>query len=747
MAAPRLRLRRGTDNPVTLTDVGEVFETGSATQALVGEPLFTDTNPTYLGLSPVSASAEAGTGTGDFYIADGGSSFVHIGGSSYTARVDSFLVDQDPRDNTGVSEGAKVILEEGGPIGTAETITIKAPVQDAATNSYGMILPVGAPADPGQYLLEYDQATEQLSFVEQVASEQLTTRQVPEDDNATPDEYYLTFVANNNADPGALEFFFTEENLILQPDKDGNAGGTISSLQITGEYVASTGFFSGTGSTDATAVTTNFATEPTGNLLTKTVNIGTGGVNGSAANINIGVTSGTTTINSPIVVGAALVQNVFDSVATTVNAFGAATTSNIAYDGTETSTTNIADGATANTFTNTVNIATNGVAGSTTNVNIGSAEAGTTVFLGTDDNTLGNVETGAVQMDGGLGVAGNASIGGSLDVTTNLIVDGTITNNNATNNTLGDLGTGAVQLAGGLAVSLNTTIGGDLVVEGGDISGDPNNTTNAASIFNDSTGTVNVANAATTVDEYSAATSLDIGYNGTATSTTNIVTGAAANGSTKTVNIGTGAGAGTTNINIGTGGALNSTTNIVFGSTTDQDSTTVTINGNLTVIGEQTVTNINTTNTNVQDALLALNSGMGTGTGALANNTNDVGLFIERGTAEDNAFVGYDEDTDFFVMAYIDSAKTAAGFVTFEGAIVPGDAAETPLDFLPIQVGSLRISDATSRRGDELIAEGASVDDVVIGHLTAAAANTEFSVTDATAGRHLYNVVIDGGSF
>ena len=697
MAAPRLRLRRGTTNPVELTDVGEIFESGSATQALVGEPLFVDTN----GAVPTSE----GNGGGDFYIADGGSSFVHIGGSSYTARVDSFLVDQ-----TSAGAGAQIIFEEGGAIANAETITLQAPADGDAVNSYTIKLPLGAPTTAGTYVLEYDQATSQLSFEAQVASEQLATQQAPNDADGTPDNYYLTFVSDNNPNGSPeLESFYTEANLILQPDKDGSGGGTISSLQITGEYVASTGYFSGTGSTDTASVTTNFATEPTASGNTKAVNVGTGAASGSTTNVNIGsVEGGTTTINSGTVVGAATTQNVFNTTATTVNAFGAASTINMgAVGGTMTVandvvdldgdlnvdggdiTTNLTSFNLLNTTATTVN-----AFGAATTVQIGLAGASTTNINGTTANTLGTLD-GALVVDGGAYVAGN------------------------------------------------TTIGGDLAVEGGDIVADPAALNNTATLFNTSTGTVNVANAATTVDEYSAATSLDIGYNSTASSTTSIAVGAVASGNTKEVNIGTGTGAGTTNINIGTGGATNSTTNVTFGSTTDQDSTTVTINGNLTVLGTQTTTNINTTNTNVQDALLALNSGMASNT----NNTNDVGLFIERGTAETNAFVGYDESADFFVMAYIDSAKTAAGSVTFEGAIVSGDTAETPLDFLPIQVGSLRISDATSRRGDGLIAEGASVDDVVIGHLTAAAANTEFSVSDATAGRHLYNVVIDGGSF
>jgi hypothetical protein len=63
---------------------------------------------------------------------------------------------------------------------------------------------------------------------------------------------------------------------------------------------------------------------------------------------------------------------VFDTTATTINAFGAATTGNIGYDGTDTSATNISTGAAASTKVKTINIGTGSAAGSTTNVVIGS---------------------------------------------------------------------------------------------------------------------------------------------------------------------------------------------------------------------------------------------------------------------------------------------------------------------------------------------------------------------------------------
>lgn len=85
----------------------------------------------------------------------------------------------------------------------------------------------------------------------------------------------------------------------------------------------------------------------------------------------------------------------------------------------------------------------------------------------------------------------------------------------------------------------NATLSGDIAVNGGDI-------TSTSATFN------MVTSGSTTVNAWSAATTLNFGYTSTAASTTNISTGAAASGVTKTVNVGTGGAAGsTTNINLG----------------------------------------------------------------------------------------------------------------------------------------------------------------------------------------------------
>lgn len=66
----------------------------------------------------------------------------------------------------------------------------------------------------------------------------------------------------------------------------------------------------------------------------------------------------------------------FDTTATTVNAFGAATTGNFGYDGTAASTTNISIGANTSGVVKAVNIGTGGASGSTTNITLGSVTAG-----------------------------------------------------------------------------------------------------------------------------------------------------------------------------------------------------------------------------------------------------------------------------------------------------------------------------------------------------------------------------------
>jgi hypothetical protein len=108
------------------------------------------------------------------------------------------------------------------------------------------------------------------------------------------------------------------------------------------------------------------------------------------------------------IVAASATMGLFDTTATTVDAFGATTTLNLGYDSTAASTTNISTGAVANATTKTVNIGTGGATGSTTNINLGSASGGT------------------------------VTVNNNLTVTGDLTVNGTTTTVNSTTVTLDD---------------------------------------------------------------------------------------------------------------------------------------------------------------------------------------------------------------------------------------------------------------------------------------------------------------------
>jgi hypothetical protein len=115
---------------------------------------------------------------------------------------------------------------------------------------------------------------------------------------------------------------------------------------------------------------------------------------------------------------------------------------------------------------------------------------------------------------------------------------------------------------------------------------------------------------------FAAATTLTLGYGSTASSTTNISTGAVGSGNTKT-------------INIGTGGAAGSTTNINLG---DGDGGTVTVNKDLVVTGDLTVngttTTINSTTLDIDDINITVAKGA-----ANAAAANGAGLTVDGASA------------------------------------------------------------------------------------------------------------------
>ena len=85
----------------------------------------------------------------------------------------------------------------------------------------------------------------------------------------------------------------------------------------------------------------------------------------------------------------------------------------------------------------------------------------------------------------------------------------------------------------------------------------------------------------------------------------------------------------------------------------------LTLSGDLTVNG--TTTTLNTTNTVVSDNLIELNNGV-------ASNANDSGIVIERGSTGDNAFMGWDESADEFILGTTTATGSSTGDLTITAA-------------------------------------------------------------------------------
>jgi len=261
-------------------------------------------------------------------------------------------------------------------------------------------------------------------------------------------------------------------------------------LTLSGDAAVNGGDLTTTASTfnliDANATTVNFA--------------------GAATALDIGATSGTLTINNPTVVGSQTTQNLFNTTATTLNIGGAATTVNL------------------------------GAASGTTTVNNNLTATGNLNVDATTQST--NTTSGALIVDGGVGVAKNLNVGGDVLITGNLQVDGVVTTLNTATLDVEDLnitvakGAGSASAANGagltvdganatftyadsddswnvnklfkgtsasfsanLAVTGDSTLTGDLAVNGGDLT----TTQTTFNLLNATATTLNVGGAATSL--------------------------------------------------------------------------------------------------------------------------------------------------------------------------------------------------------------------------------------------------------
>ena len=224
---------------------------------------------------------------------------------------------------------------------------------------------------------------------------------------------------------------------------------------------------------------------------TKTINIGTGGTTTAITAINIGSSTGTTTtvygltatspsIGTSIVTGNSSFD-VFNTTATTINAFGAATTANIGYTGIgAASTTNISTAALTGAFTKTINIGTGGTTGSTTTINIGSSTGTTTNIYGLT-LTSPSISTSLATASTSFNLINDTATTGNLFGAATTIgigaATGTLTVNNAT-----------VTLSNATVLNIN-----------GSNPSIVTSSTGIASVFNTNTGTGNLFGAATVI--------------------------------------------------------------------------------------------------------------------------------------------------------------------------------------------------------------------------------------------------------
>ncbi len=336
-------------------------------------------------------------------------------------------------------------------------------------------------------------------------------------------------------------------------------------LYVQNSFVTSNQIVTGDVAVNGGDITTSATTFNLLNTTATTVN-----AFGAATSVALGAATGTLTINNPTIASSAATVNLLNGTSTTVNAFTGGTTVNI---GAATGTTTV-----KNNFT---------VDGSTIN-----ASAATVNVLNTPSavTAFANSSTFAIGATTGTLTVNNPTIVGSQ--TTQTLWNTTATTINAFG--------AATAINLGAATGTATINNATVALNGGTVS------------TNKTTFTL-LNTTATTVDAFGAATTLNVG-NATAAQTVNLATGATTSGATKTVNVGTSGAAGsTTNVNVGSSVAGTTTLN------------------SATVVGAATTVNLwNTTSTTVNafGAATAVNVGAAGATITLGKTTGNTSLSI-----------------------------------------------------------------------------------------------------------------------
>ena len=150
---------------------------------------------------------------------------------------------------------------------------------------------------------------------------------------------------------------------------------------------------------------------------------------------------------------------------------------------------------------------------------------------------------------------------------------------------------------------------------------------------------------------------------------------------------------------ISIGQAVSTSSNVTFADVAATGN--VTITGNLDVNG--TTTTLDTTNSTIADRLIELGNGT-TGTPA-----NDMGIVLERGDS-DNAFMGWDESADSFILGTGSFTGASTGNLTITAAdLVVAELSTSNVDI----TGNITVSGTVD--GRDLATDGSKLDGIESG--------------------------------
>ena len=156
----------------------------------------------------------------------------------------------------------------------------------------------------------------------------------------------------------------------------------------------------------------------------------------------------------------------------------------------------------------------------------------------------------------------------------------------------------------------------------------------------------------------------------------------------------------------------------------------LTVTGNLTVNG--TTTTLATTNSVVSDRLIEL------GNGTTGSPSNDMGIVMERGDS-DNAFMGFDESADEFVVGTGSFTGASTGNLTISRGVI-SSSGKRIYDSDGSHYIALTAPSITSNVSFALPSADGSANQVIV---TDGSGNLSFTSVNAAAGAGLSNVVED----